>query len=265
MRKLKADEIECRIAQVTAKGCSLLLYKTARVDRAILDEEFGAMNWQNDFKVIDGKMYGGIGISRNNNGNTEWIWKWDCGTESQTEQEKGQASDAFKRAGFKWGIGIELYTAPFIWYNCPTHQNSKGKYELDDKYIKFAVKDINYAENGDINKLVIIDDKNNLVYSLGSKEKPKPKETKKEDKSAGFEGVTNEDSGLYIALAKMKDIDEIKSYYEANKEYAVNREKFHEACCSKIKAVKEIIEEFGEDALKETTPIKELASGGICG
>ena len=67
MRKLKADEIECRIAQVTAKGCSLLLYKTARVDRAILDEEFGAMNWQNDFKVIDGKMYGGIGISRNNN------------------------------------------------------------------------------------------------------------------------------------------------------------------------------------------------------
>ena len=54
--ELKADEIECRIAQVTAKGCSLLLYKTARVDRAILDETFGN-RWQNDFKVIDGKMF----------------------------------------------------------------------------------------------------------------------------------------------------------------------------------------------------------------
>ena len=91
------------------------------------------------------------------------------------------------------------------------------------------------------------------------------KSAKKEDKSAGFEGVTNEDSGLYIALAKMRDIDEIKSYYDANKENAVNREKFHEACCSQIKAIKEIKEEFGDDAFEDTTPIKQLASGGICG
>ena len=61
IRRLKPDEIECRVSQVTAKGCSLLLYKTARTDRAILDETFGEL-WQNDFKVIDGKMYGGIGI-----------------------------------------------------------------------------------------------------------------------------------------------------------------------------------------------------------
>ena len=39
MRRLKASEIECRVAQVTSSGCSLLLYKTARVDRAILDED----------------------------------------------------------------------------------------------------------------------------------------------------------------------------------------------------------------------------------
>ena len=38
MRKLNADEIECRVAQISEKGYSLLLYKTARVDRAILDE-----------------------------------------------------------------------------------------------------------------------------------------------------------------------------------------------------------------------------------
>jgi hypothetical protein len=102
MRKLKADEIECRVAQVSAKGCTLLLYKTARVDRAILDEMYTACGWQNDFKVIDGKMYGGIGVRiENDNGTSEWVWKWDCGTESNTEAEKGQASDCFKRAGFK--------------------------------------------------------------------------------------------------------------------------------------------------------------------
>ena len=111
MRTLKADEIECRVAQVFQKGCSLLLYKTARVDRAILDETFGEL-WQNDFKTIDGKMYGGIAVY--NKELKEWLWRWDCGTESNTEAEKGQASDCFKRAGFKWGIGVELYSAPFI-------------------------------------------------------------------------------------------------------------------------------------------------------
>ena len=80
MRKLRADEIECRVAQVSSKGCSLLLYKTARVDRAILDETFGVMNWQNDFKTIDGKMYGGIGIR--DELTPSWVWKWDCGTEA---------------------------------------------------------------------------------------------------------------------------------------------------------------------------------------
>lgn len=173
MRKLKADEIECRVAQVTAKGCSLLLYKTARVDRAILDEEFGQMSWQNDFKVVDGKMYGGIGIYSNDL--KEWIWKWDCGTESNTEAEKGQASDCFKRAGFKWGIGVELYTAPFIFIQCETVKDG-NKYKLVNPYIKYQVQEIGYADNGDINRLKIIDDKKNVVYELGKHFAPKIKE-----------------------------------------------------------------------------------------
>ncbi|NOW12590.1 hypothetical protein B0H35_000004 [Clostridium acetobutylicum] len=44
-----------------------------------------------------------------------WISKQDVGTESNTEKEKGQASDSFKRACFNFGIGRELYTSPFIW------------------------------------------------------------------------------------------------------------------------------------------------------
>ena len=49
-RALKADEIECRVASVKQPngsgeggGCSLLLYKDARVDMRLLDERYGAM------------------------------------------------------------------------------------------------------------------------------------------------------------------------------------------------------------------------------
>lgn len=228
MRKLKADEIECRIAQVTSKGCSLLLYKTARVDRAILDETFG-YHWQNDFKVIDGKMYGGIGIYDKEL--SQWLWRWDCGTESQTEQEKGQASDAFKRAGFKWGIGVELYTAPFIWYNCSTHQNQKGKYELDDKYIKFSVDAIDYAENGDINKLVIVDDNGNNIFTLGVKEK----------KEKPVKGTINRnDADIYIGISHIDDIEALKSYYELNKGNVNNQKQFHETVLLRLEALEEV-------------------------
>lgn len=161
MRKLNADEIECRVAQVFEKGCSLLLYKTARVDRAILTEQFGEL-WQNDFKEIDGKMYGGIAVY--NKELKEWLWRWDCGTESQTEAEKGQASDCFKRAGFKWGIGIELYSAPFIFVNVPTVKDGT-KWKLVDKLQKFEVKEIEYTNN-EISNLVIIDNDKKVVFEM---------------------------------------------------------------------------------------------------
>ena len=112
-RLLRADEIECRISSINEKGLSLLLYKTARTDANLLDETVGGENWENDFKIVDGVLYGGIGIF--DEIKNDMVWKWDAGTESNTEAEKGRASDAFKRAGFKWGIGRELYTSPFIW------------------------------------------------------------------------------------------------------------------------------------------------------
>lgn len=164
-RKLKATEVECRVSQVTAKGCSLLLYKNARVDRAILDETVGPMNWQNDFKLIDGKMYGSISIWDKDK--EQWITKFDCGTESNTEAEKGQASDAFKRAGFKWGIGVELYTSPFIWASVPTKNvgTDKPKWVLVNPFQKFFVDSIEYNDAGEISYLLIVDEKGNKIYS----------------------------------------------------------------------------------------------------
>lgn len=111
-RDLTKDEISCRVQQVSEKGCSLLLYKTARVDSQILDEVYGKHNWTNDFKVINNNLFCGIGIREDKD--SDFVWKWDCGTESMADKEKGEASDAFKRAAFKWGIGVELYSSPFI-------------------------------------------------------------------------------------------------------------------------------------------------------
>lgn len=132
MRPLRADEIELRIGTVGKTGVTVLCYKNARVDRQILDEEFGQMNWVCDYKELKGNMYCGIGVWDDDK--QTWVYKWDCGTESNTEKEKGEASDAFKRAGFRWGIGIELYTSPRIKIPVKTEEYAKGKYQMKDKW-----------------------------------------------------------------------------------------------------------------------------------
>ena len=140
-RDLRADEIEVRVAQANEWGVNLLLYKDARVDMAILDETVGQSNWQNKFYENKGILFCSLGINTNY-ANKElpdrWIWKDDAGTESNTEAEKGNASDARKRAGFAWGIGRELYTSPFIKIK-PEHlsklKQSNGKWKCYDTFV----------------------------------------------------------------------------------------------------------------------------------
>ena len=128
MRPLRADEIEVRVGQVFDGKVSMLLYKTARTDMTILDETYGEFGWQCDYKELKGNMYCGIGVWSDKRGC--WVWKWDCGTESNTEKEKGEASDAMKRAGVKWGIGRELYTAPRIYLDVATDRVGDYKFKL---------------------------------------------------------------------------------------------------------------------------------------
>lgn len=153
-RLLNADEIECRVSEIDKQGryLRLLLYKTARTDSALLDETVGPMNWSNDYRTIDGKMYCGIGIRSAEHG--EWIWKWNVGTESNMEAEKGEASDSMKRAGFVWGIGAELYTAPAIKVSSDkcNIKDYNGKFKC---YDRFSVGSIQYTEQGTISRLII--------------------------------------------------------------------------------------------------------------
>jgi hypothetical protein len=132
-RSLKASEIDVRVATVSDKGCSLLLYKDARVDMEILDETVGAMNWQRNHTRDNANCIISIWDSEKK----QWIQKEDTGTESFTEKEKGLASDSFKRSGFNWGIGRELYTSPFIWIKADgvNLSDKNGKKTTYDKFI----------------------------------------------------------------------------------------------------------------------------------
>lgn len=163
-RELRAEEIEVRVATVTEKGCSLLLYKNARCDMNILDETVGQMNWQRDHKEVKGNMYAGIGIW--DEVKQMWIWKWDCGTESYAESQKGEASDSFKRAGFNWGIGRELYTAPFIWFSAEKMNMSTNPSGKKTTYDTFKLEEIEY-ENSKISYLKISNNKTKFNFIFG--------------------------------------------------------------------------------------------------
>ena len=138
-RNLTNDEIECRVQSVKANGLVLLLYKNARCDMNILDETVGAENWQREHYECKGNLFCKVGIRCDDAKHQilEWVWKSDCGTESNTEAQKGEASDSFKRACFNWGIGRELYTAPFIWIPAEKCNIINGKC-----YDKFSVEKI---------------------------------------------------------------------------------------------------------------------------
>lgn len=146
-RTLRHDEIDCRISQIkknndgTPKGLSLLLYKDARCDQNILDETVGPMSWKREHTRDNKNCIVSVWDSEKQ----QWISKEDTGTESNTEKEKGLASDSFKRACFNWGIGRELYTAPYIWVKAGdcNIKNINGKMVC---YDNFTVSRIEYKD-----------------------------------------------------------------------------------------------------------------------
>lgn len=111
-------------------GGKMLAYVTAHQVEQRLDNVVGWENWQCEYYDVAGKVYCKIGILINNTtddadkasyggknyiaGDANWVWKSDCGSETGFAAEKGQASDAFKRAAKKFGIGRHL------WLNPPT-------------------------------------------------------------------------------------------------------------------------------------------------
>lgn len=158
-RTLRADEIDVRVAMVKQSGLSLLLYKDARCDMNILDETVGSMNWRREHVRDNANCI----VSLWDSEKQQWVSKEDTGTESFTEKEKGLASDSFKRACFNWGIGRELYTAPFIWIKAEDAdiQQNGNKYT---SYERFSIEKIAYDESKNIIGLSILNSKGKRVF-----------------------------------------------------------------------------------------------------
>ena len=235
-RKLKADEIDVRIAQVKPKDekVQLLLYKNARVDMDILDETVGSMNWQRKHSRDNANC--AVGIYDEKKG--EWVWKEDTGTESNTEAEKGLASDSFKRACFNWGIGRELYTAPQIWVLC---EFKDGK----PYYPYWYVEKIEYTGNV-ISKLEIKqkqrDRKDKLAFSMGY-DQENENIPKKNDVPFPEVKSTPRDKIISTILGGNKDyIERLRT--KMTELYA--RRKFEELNDLQFKKITELATEFAE-------------------
>jgi len=236
-RGLKADEIDVRVGTVGAKGVTLLLYKDARCDMNILDETFGFDGWQRDHKQVKDNMFCGIGVFSDRL--KEWIWKWDCGTESNTEKEKGEASDSFKRACFNLGIGRELYTGGFIFVSCATAETATGskKYKLSSPFEFSGIKVTNVVYDESENKREIkgleISDKNgNVIFKKGSAVK-----TVKTDTQADMPASEKVDTKqiisevqaqalLQLALDTKSSVSDLCKYYEVKDLNELNMEQW---------------------------------------
>lgn len=149
-RDLTHEDVELRVQRCNEHGCTLLIYKTSRVDMDLLDETVGPSNWQCRFYEQKGTLFCSIGIKTDNG----WVWKSNAGAPSNMEAQKGEASDAMKRAGFCWGIGRELYTAPNIWVPAPDCNlvQRNGKWQCYDRFEVEKMK----VEEGRITGLSVV-------------------------------------------------------------------------------------------------------------
>jgi hypothetical protein len=204
-RKLKASEIDVRVQSIMSSGAILLLYKDARADMNILDETVTNMLWKREHTRDNQNCI----VSIYNKEIGQWISKEDTGTESNTEKEKGLASDSFKRACTNWGIGRELYTSPFIFVKKELLNiiNKNGKDTTNDK---FAVSFINYSEDGNISELEIINQNKKIVFSNKVKKETVFKVNQIQiDSIVDLIEKTSSDLKSFLQYFKVKEIPEM--------------------------------------------------------
>lgn len=175
-RTLRADEIDVRVQQVKKNNAGkvfaqLLLYKDARVDMTLLDEEFGIFGWQREHSFKDGKNYCKVSVFNKEQG--IWVVKEDVGTPSNTEADKGHASDAFKRACVNLGIGRELYTSPKLVVELGdkeyyTSNDARGNEVLRvSTFVNFRASAIDYDEHRNIVAIEIVDNNGRSRKTIG--------------------------------------------------------------------------------------------------
>ncbi len=250
IRLLRADEIECRVAAAGRNGLSLLLFKDARVDQKILDEAFTPFGWRRTHQCINGNLYCTVEVW--DDGKNQWIAKQDVGTAGYAEKEKGQASDSFKRACFNWGIGRELYTAPFIWIPAgkAVIEEREGRYTTPDR---FRVERISYNSRREICGLAIVNGRGQTVFIQGEKRQTggRAEETAEDMKAAGKGKTSRAEAGAAagkkITAAQKKALEKELERTGVSLETVLERYQLHE-----IGQMTQEIYENARNSLKKT-------------
>ncbi|MCK5609196.1 hypothetical protein KAR91_45400 [Candidatus Pacearchaeota archaeon] len=183
--------------------------------RDVMDrlDEVCTYGWHRNHEELKGRIYAGVGIILPSG---KVMWRWDCGTESNTEAEKGESSDSFKRAAVNTGVGRFLY-------------------DLDIQYV-----DANEKKTSS-NYPYVVDNKGKRVWDItkhiggGSKPYTKPKEVNKgEDMTVEL---------LVSHLPSCKTIESLDKYMKDNS-------KFVKGLFEKDK--KEVIAEFSKRKVEIT-------------
>lgn len=206
-RNLRADEVDVRSAgQKDGNKVALLLYQDARCAMNILDATLGCSAWQKEYYEAAGLLFCRIGIYDAET--KQWLWKSDTGSKSNIEEEKGLASDAFKRAAVAWGIGRELYTAPRIVVELTDKDMYGGKVCQTFHVGQMEVKD------GVITKLTILDKWNKVRFSYS--EGLATSET--DSKDMNEEGNTSHSDALRQFCSSIKeddgtDLNQLKKFF----------------------------------------------------
>jgi len=174
---LAIDQIDFRIQSINKGGYATILpYKDARVDMNRLNKAYGVGMWQRKHELINGNLFCSVGIW--NDEIKQWCWVQDVGTESNTEKQKGQASDSFKRACFNLGIGIELYDYPIIQIKLNGGENQKDEWFLNNGNPKagwgLKLKEwkwVSQFKDGLLTCLAAQDQNGNLRFQFGKYDK----------------------------------------------------------------------------------------------
>lgn len=199
-RPLTIEDVDFRVQSINNGGyATILAYKDARVDMNRLDEVAGPSKWKKDYSVINNQLFCGVSIYDTEM--SQWVTKWDVGTESMTEKEKGLASDAFKRACFNWGIGRELYDYPMISIKLNSDEWSKDSGRPKQTY-NLKIRDWRWHSeftDGKLTFLAAKDQKGAVRYKFGTL------------KSQESKGVKDSDANVKALLKKKKDDEVLES------------------------------------------------------
>jgi hypothetical protein len=200
-------------------SATCVAYIDARDVMYILDEVVGPENWQSDYKEIKQNLFAGVGIRIDG----EWIWKWDCGTESKTESEKGEASDAFKRAAVKWGIGRFLYELPIQFVKTNESKNDRNfPYPVNDNGEK--IQDLTDYLNNNVKAQKHISKKLDTEKGQKSLEKKQPEKfeviTTDSKQSKAIERPHDRYTEPVNAIKACKTLDELREAKEKYKTFS---------------------------------------------